>query len=71
MSLANPDSRRCTHISPDGVRCITRLCHLNPGPDCYVHAWRRPAMPPRADQEQAAHEEFERLMRQQEARISA
>jgi hypothetical protein len=28
--------RRCTHVE-DGVRCITRLCFANPGPDCFIH----------------------------------
>lgn len=70
--LRRAEDRRCTHVTPEGVRCITRLCYLNLGPDCYVHSTlRRPAPPPRADQEQAAREEFERLMRQQEERISA
>lgn len=71
MSLAHPSSRRCTHTSPEGVRCITRLCELNLGPDCFVHSRRARPIPPRADQEQAAREEFERLMRQQEERVSA
>jgi hypothetical protein len=30
-------SRRCTHVDVDGVRCITRLCFANPGPDCFIH----------------------------------
>jgi hypothetical protein len=71
VSIAHPSQRRCTHVSPTGVPCITRLCELNPGPDCYVHSRRVRPAPPRPDQEQAAREEFERLMRQQEERISA
>lgn len=30
-------NRRCTHIDENGVRCITRLCFSNPGPDCFIH----------------------------------
>jgi len=30
-------SRRCTHVDVNGVRCITRLCMANPGPDCFAH----------------------------------
>jgi hypothetical protein len=71
MSVACPSERRCTHVDGSGVRCITRLCYLNLGPECYVHSRRPAPAPRRADQEQAAREEFERLMRQQEQRISA
>lgn len=30
-------NRRCTHVDQNGVRCITRLCFANPGPDCFAH----------------------------------
>jgi len=30
-------NRRCQHTGSDGVRCITRLCFANPGPDCFAH----------------------------------
>lgn len=59
-------TRRCAHVGHDGERCITRLCYLNPGPDCYVHAEARRArrQPP---------EDVARIMRQsgERERISA
>jgi hypothetical protein len=53
--------RRCTHVE-DGVRCITRLCYANPGPDCFIHQ-RALIMPPREVQERVAREHLDRLMR--------
>lgn len=53
--------RRCSH-EENGVRCITRLCYLNPGPECFAHTRKR---------EDAAHERrqmeaiaYEQLMKQ-------
>jgi hypothetical protein len=66
MSAANLNERRCTHVSDEGVRCITRLCYLNPGPECFVHAEQR-----RRPRDVTDPGEVERLMRQREERISA
>ena len=55
-------SRRCTHVDPEGVRCITRLCFANPGPDCFIHQ-RELVMPSREVQERMALEHFDRLMK--------
>lgn len=42
MSLVRTESdRRCTNVSEEGVRCITRLCYLNPGPECFAHTRKR------------------------------
>lgn len=61
-------NRRCAHVDHDGVRCITRLCYLNPGPDCYVHAEAR-----RDRARRPSPFEVERIMRQdgERERISA
>jgi hypothetical protein len=60
--------RRCTHVDANGVRCITRLCYLNPGSECYVHAALRQEI-----RQRPAVVEMERLMRQvdERDRISA
>lgn len=57
-------SRRCTHVDADGVRCITRLCFANPGPDCFIHqaALIKPAY---EEQAPTARELLGRLMQAQ------
>lgn len=53
-------SRRCTHVA-DGVRCITRLCFANPGPDCFIH--QAALVKPSYDREgPSAREYLDRLM---------
>jgi hypothetical protein len=56
--------RRCTHVDENGVRCITRLCFANPGPDCFIHQ-RALVMPSREVQERMALEHLDRLMQAQ------
>lgn len=61
--IPHPTDRRCTHVSPTGVRCITVLCQFNPGKECFAHTPREVPLPKRG--------ELERLMRQDDERISA
>jgi len=58
-------SRRCTHIDEDGVRCITRLCFANPGPDCFAHQDRSVRPASFEVEGPSAPEHFDRLMKAQ------
>lgn len=57
-------NRRCQHVDENGVRCITRLCFANPGPDCFAHQaeFLRPAYEQDAP---SARELLGRLMAEQ------
>jgi hypothetical protein len=57
----HPWDRICTHVGPEGGRCITRLCRLNPEGTCFAHTPVK-QLPPRVAMEAFAYEQFMRTL---------
>lgn len=58
--VRHQNDRICTHVGPEGERCITRLCSLNRNKECFAHS--RPTFLDRRLMERVAYDVFMRSL---------